>query len=175
MNQVDRWRRSKKKRNEASGWILFKNLRCNFETSSRISNPSNIDLHQSLGLKGLERFSFCFKTSFKAWNVFLMTIAIQRIQIFVRKVRITGKCPKFTLRDLLTCASLFEKNSQKIVFARSSDGKWAFLLNKFWLESQQEKRRLRSCSRICGNVFERLHWNELGTALHASCSIHFQY
>ena len=52
-----------KKRNEASGRILFKNLRCDFETSSSNSNPSNIDLHQCLGLKGLESFSFHFDTS----------------------------------------------------------------------------------------------------------------
>ena len=52
---------------------------------------SNIDLHQCLGLKGLEKFSFHCKTSFKAWDVFLMTIAIQRTQIIVRIVRITGK------------------------------------------------------------------------------------
>ena len=80
-----------KKRNEASGWMFFKNLRCNFDTSSRISNASNIDLHQCLGFKGLEIFSFRFRTSFKAWNVFLMTCAFQRTQIRVRTTRRTGE------------------------------------------------------------------------------------
>ena len=71
--------------------MLFKNLRCSYDTSSSISNASNIDLHQCLSFKGLENFSFRFKTSFKAWNVFLITRAFQRIRIRVRTTRRTGE------------------------------------------------------------------------------------
>ena len=85
-----------KDRNEASGWILFNNLRCNLETFSSISNASNIDLHQCMGFKSSKNFSFHFKSSFRKCYVFLTTIAIQRTQILVRTIRRTGYISTWT-------------------------------------------------------------------------------